>query len=150
MRLWSIHPCYLDSRGLVALWREGLLAQKVLHGNTRGYTNHPQLIRFKASTNPVGAIAAYLKHVADEADKRHYNFAKSKITNSVFDNRIHVTKGQLKYEFQHLLGKLKQRNPELYLKLNKTKSIQPHPIFDVVIRDIEDWEATYPFNHSNY
>jgi hypothetical protein len=141
MRLWSIHPCYLDSRGLVSLWREGLLAQKVLQGNTRGYRNHPQLIRFKASTNPVGAIAAYLKHVADEADKRGYHFDRNKITNSAFDDTIPVTTGQLEYEFKHLLGKLKQRNTELYIKLNKTKTIKPHPIFNAVNGDIEDWEV---------
>jgi hypothetical protein len=29
-RIWSLHPKYLDARGLVALWREGLLAQAVL------------------------------------------------------------------------------------------------------------------------
>lgn len=117
------------------------MAQKVLQGNTRGYRNHPQLIRFKAAINPVGAIAAYLKHIADEADKRGYHFDRSKITNSAFDNRIPVTSGQLEYEFKHLLAKLKQRTPELYLKLNKTKSIKPHPIFNLVIGDIEDWEA---------
>jgi len=30
MRLWTIHPKYLDRQGLLALWREALLAQKVL------------------------------------------------------------------------------------------------------------------------
>ena len=39
MRLWSLRPKYLDSQGLVALWREGLLAQAVLRGKTRGYRN---------------------------------------------------------------------------------------------------------------
>ena len=43
MRLWSIHPRYLDSMGLVALWREALLAQAVLRGETKGYKFHPQL-----------------------------------------------------------------------------------------------------------
>ena len=41
MKLWSIHPKYLDAKGLVALWREALLAQKVLDGKTEGYKNHP-------------------------------------------------------------------------------------------------------------
>ncbi|MGP1680491.1 MAG: pyrimidine dimer DNA glycosylase/endonuclease V [Giesbergeria sp.] len=36
MRLWSLHPQYLDSKALVALRREGLLAQAVLAGLTRG------------------------------------------------------------------------------------------------------------------
>lgn len=30
MRLWSIHQSYLDRQGLLAVWREGLLAQGVL------------------------------------------------------------------------------------------------------------------------
>jgi hypothetical protein len=46
MRLWSVHPRYLDRQGLTAAWREALLAQKVLTGTTRGYRNHPQLVRF--------------------------------------------------------------------------------------------------------
>ena len=67
MRLWSLHPGYLDSQGLVALWREALLAQKVLAGKTRGYKNHPQLERFKAHPHPPQAIAAYLVSVWEEA-----------------------------------------------------------------------------------
>ncbi|MDI6747818.1 MAG: pyrimidine dimer DNA glycosylase/endonuclease V [Rhodocyclaceae bacterium] len=41
MRLWTLHPRYLDARGLVALWREARLAQAVLGGKTRGYTHTP-------------------------------------------------------------------------------------------------------------
>jgi len=37
MRLWTIHPKYLDAKGLVALWRETLLAKHVLEGKTPGY-----------------------------------------------------------------------------------------------------------------
>ena len=69
MRLWSLHPRYLDAKGLVALWREALLAQKVLHGNTKGYRNHPQLTRFKQQQNPLAAIAAYLREVQREAPR---------------------------------------------------------------------------------
>ena len=47
MRLWSLHPSYLDSAGLVALWQEGLLARKVLSSQTKGYIHHPQLHRFR-------------------------------------------------------------------------------------------------------
>lgn len=47
MRIWSLHPKYLDTKGLVALWRETLLAQHVLSGKTKRYKNHPQLARFK-------------------------------------------------------------------------------------------------------
>ncbi|WP_396134581.1 pyrimidine dimer DNA glycosylase/endonuclease V [Cellulomonas sp. ATA003] len=49
MRIWSVHPRYLDRQGLTAGWREGLLAQKVLTGTTKGYRNHPQLRRFRAA-----------------------------------------------------------------------------------------------------
>ena len=140
MRLWSIHPSYLDSKGLVALWREGLLAQNVLCGNTRGYKNHPQLDRFKNTCNPVGAIANYLRHVADEADARGYNFDKTKIASKRIRSKLEVTKGQLGYEKNHLLKKLKIRDPNLYTRLKSLKNIKVHPLFVKVDGDIEDWE----------
>ena len=140
MRLWSIHPKYLDAKGLVALWREGLLAQNVLLGNTKGYKNHPQLIRFKNSTNPVGAIAEYLKQVVEEADKRGYNFNRSKITIHKFQDQINVTHGQIEYEFQHLLKKLIVRNQNLYHQFKSLKKINPHPLFKIVTGQIEEWE----------
>lgn len=56
VRLWSLHPRYLDTAGLTAGWREALLAQKVLTGVTRGYRHHPQLERFL----PGSALAAEL------------------------------------------------------------------------------------------
>ena len=70
MRLWSLHPKYLDTKGLVALWREGLLARKVLQGQTRGYKYHPQLERFKNHNKPVNAIDTYLLHVYNESVNR--------------------------------------------------------------------------------
>ena len=140
MRLWSLHPGYLDTKGLVALWREGLLAQKVLLGNTRGYRKHPQLVRFKSVTSPIGAIASYLRDVAIEADKRGYNFDKSKIANKKTTSQIPVTNGQLEYEFQHLLGKLKTRDSKLYKELKKVTRIKLHPLFRKVRGDIEEWE----------
>ena len=79
MRLWSIHPTYLDSRGLVALWREALLAQAVLRGLTAGYRAHPQLERFKRARDPVAAVGAYLRTVHDEAAVRGNRFDSSKI-----------------------------------------------------------------------
>jgi hypothetical protein len=111
LRLWSIHPEYLDAKGLVALWREALLAQNVLLGNTKGYTRHPQLNRFKNTGNPAGAKACYLISIIDEADRRGYNFNSSKIANKKAKSRIPVTSGQEEYEFKHLLGKLHKRAP---------------------------------------
>jgi hypothetical protein len=140
MRLWSISPSYLDSKGLVALWREALLAQNVLAGKTAGYKNHPQLIRFQRTSNPPGAIATYLRAVAEEADSRGYNFDKRKIHNKRFYKKIPVTSGQIEYEFKHLLNKLKSRDPHLYKSICNTKNIRLHPLFNKVRGDIEDWE----------
>lgn len=141
MRLWSIHPRYLDSKGLVALWREGLLAQKVLQGGTKGYKNHPQLARFKKTADPVGTVAEYLGFVADEADKRGYRFDRTKIAENRFQGKLSVTSGQVKYEFRHLGDKLKKREPALYARLDKTEKVELHPIFEKTDGDVEDWEA---------
>lgn len=141
MRLWSIHPQYLDSKGLVALWREGLLAQKVLCGGTKGYTNHPQLIRFRKTCDPVGAIVEYLRCVADEADRRGYRFDREKIGGGGFGEKIPVTAGQAEYEFRHLLGKLKERDPQRYIRLGAIKKIELHPLFEQIGGGVEDWEV---------
>ena len=141
MRLWSIHPGYLDTRGLVALWREGLLAQKVLLGQTRGYRNHPQLARFRKTDDPVAAIAGYLRCVADEADTRGYHFQRSKLSDRCSDNRMTVTGGQVEYEFKHLLGKLKTREPARYKELKTVKRVRLHPLFRRVKGAIEEWEV---------
>lgn len=130
----------MDPKGLVALWREGLLAQKVLSGNTGGYGNHPQLKRFRETGNPVGAIAVYLRHVADEADIRGYSFDRSRIANKRFNGKITVTSGQVEYEFSHLLGKLKERSPELFKYYKATTKIRLNPVMKNIDGDIETWE----------
>ena len=140
MRLWSIHPGYLDAKGLVVLWREGLLAQNVLLGKTKGYKNYPQLIRFEAVENPAEAIAGYLRSVVDGADQRGYHFDRNKIINEELSGSITVTTGQLNYEFKHLLEKLRKRDPTRYDQLFKITEIKLHPIFNKVTGDREDWE----------
>ena len=140
MRLWSIQPSYLDSKGLVALWREGLLAQNVLLGNTKGYKNHPQLNRFKMMENSLGAIASYLRFIEEEAIKREYNFDGNKIINESLSIKIFVTSGQIEYEFNHLLNKLVKTDPRLYKKLKGSKDIKLHPLFEKISGDVEEWE----------
>jgi hypothetical protein len=140
VRLWSLHPRYLDPQGLVALWRESLLAQKVLRGKTKGYRNHPQLDRFKACANPVAAIGAYLAGVAADADARGYHFDATKIT---FPNRhrtILVTRGQMKLEQAHLLAKLAKRNPAWVPALAKARPLLAHPLFSVAPGRVAAWE----------
>ena len=109
MRLWSLHPRYLDTKGLVALWREALLAQAVLRGRTRGYKHHPQLERFRAHASPRLAINAYLAAVHEEATARGYSFARRKVGQVRRVARIDVTRGQLDYEWRHLRRKLAPR-----------------------------------------
>lgn len=140
MRLWAIHPEYLDAKGLVALWREALLAQNVLLGNTKGYKKHPQLNRFKNTSNPIGAIACYLRSIIDEADRRGYNFNRNKIVNKKINSMIPVTSGQVEYEFKHLLEKLRKRDPDLYLPLEGIEKIKVNPIFKKISGIIEEWE----------
>jgi len=140
MRLWSIHPSYLDARGLVALWREGLLAQKGLLGKTRDYKNHPQLQRFRNTSNPDGAIAEYLRGVVDEADVRGYAFNRGRIVNKKYKGKITITSGQVYYEYKHLLKKLRIRDPELYRRIKTVAKIKLHPIFREISGDVEEWE----------
>lgn len=140
MRLWSIHPKYLDAKGLVALWREGLLAQKVLKGETKGYTNHPQLTRFKSTSDPVAAIATYLHAVADEADRRGYRFDRSKLAERSFKEKLTVTTGQVDYERTHLEKKLKQRDSDCYAVMHAAQTLELHPLFEAIEGEVEAWE----------
>lgn len=144
MRLWSVHPKYLDARGLVALWREGLLAQAVLRGNTNGYLNHPQLQRFRAQASPLGAIADYLRCVHAEAVSRGYGFAARKISRARGSGPIAVTRGQLVYEWGHLMAKLAVRDPGLHSRFTRVRRPRPHPSFRIVPGDVETWEKRVP------
>ena len=145
MRIWSLHPSLLDRRALVACWRETQLAQKVLRGLTRGYTNHPQLIRFRAHPQPLEAVTAYLSRLADEADARGYSFNRALIgagENSTGKNSsgkndtdkngadkaenpyasvalIPVPLGQLEYELAFLRHKVAGRDPEWEHRLSE-------------------------------
>ena len=140
MRLWSVHPKYLDARGLVALWREALLAQAVLSGRTNGYLHHPQLQRFRAQPSPLGAIAEYLRGVHAEAMRRGYSFAALKISPAHGSGVIVVTRGQLMHEWSHLLAKLAIRDPELRGQFAHLGRPRPHPSFRIVPGDVETWE----------
>lgn len=141
MRIWSLHPRYLDSKGLVALWRETLLAQNVLAGKTKGYQNHPQLNRFKASPDPLSGINQYLAEVYAESQQRGYRFNKDKIDWDFTPVQYHVTNAQMAYERQHLLNKLAIRDPEKQQFLQSVPYPDPHPMFSVINGDVEAWEV---------
>jgi hypothetical protein len=140
MRLWSLHPRYLDIKGLLAVWREGLLAQKVLQQQTKGYRNHPQLRRFYSSPNAIGVIGTYLRGIYYEATHRGYHFDKAKITQAEFIGQIPCTRGQLLYEWNHLRQKLRQRDAHRFQEMEGIEVPEPHPLFLVIDGDVENWE----------
>lgn len=141
MRIWSLHPKHLDSKGLVALWRETLLAKHVLEGKTAGYTNHPQLDRFKQSQYPLDHVNQYLFYVYEEANRRGYNFNEHKFEKDFDPGYLTVTSGQMNYETTHLSKKLEVRNPKMFLELMNFTEIEPHPLFKVIEGNIEGWES---------
>jgi Pyrimidine dimer DNA glycosylase len=141
MRIWSLHPKYLDVKGLVALWRETLLAKHVLENKTKGYKNHPQLDRFKKAKRPLDVINQYLSEIYKEAANRNYRFDRNKIDWKFIPDKITVTDGQLEYEVLHLLKKLKTRDT---IKFKEVKSIKNHDtveMFTVIKGGIEKWEV---------
>jgi len=142
MRLWSLHPKYLDARGLVALWREGLLAQAVLAGKTKGYRHHPQLERFRGASSPRAAVAAYLRDVLAEADARGYAFDARKVPKRRFAGTLTVTSGQLKYEWAHLRRKLAVRDRAWMKSLGDVRRLTPAPVFRVVRGGVAAWERS--------
>jgi hypothetical protein len=141
MRLWSFHPRYLDTKGLVGVWREALLAQKVLQNQTIGYRNHPQLKRFAAASDPIAAIGAYLYGIYQEAVQRSYRFDRDKIAREEFNDQIACTRGQLMYEWSWLREKLKRRDAQRYKQNENIVEPEPHPLFCIVDGDIEAWEV---------
>jgi hypothetical protein len=140
MRLWSVHPRYLDRQGLTACWREALLAQAVIGRTSGGYSNHPQLQRFRATDDPLAAVGAYLRAVAEEADSRGYRFAMELILRDEAVQPMPLNRGQLLYEWSFLLAKLALRSPDLHRASAGIEMPDPHPLFVVVAGDIESWE----------
>jgi hypothetical protein len=143
MRLWTLHPKYLDPQGLVALWREALLAQRVLEGRTRGYRNHPQLLRFTYAADPLAAIGSYLGAVLNEATDRGYAFNAALIVTTQQHPTLLATDGQLRFEAGHLRSKLAARSPDLVRRVTKRR-LEPHPLFRVVPGPLEPWEKPAP------
>jgi Pyrimidine dimer DNA glycosylase len=144
VRLWSLHPRYLDPKGLVALWREALLAQAVLAGRTRGYRHHPQLARFLEAPDPGSCIAAYLEEVHAEALRRGYRFDGGKIGRRGPVAPLPVTEGQLAYEWSHLGAKLRVRSPDWAKSLDAEGRPKAHPLFRIEAGGIAPWEVLQP------
>lgn len=141
MRLWSIHPDLLDRAALVAGWREGLLAQKVLRGLTTGYRHHPQLERFRLLPDPVSGVATWLHGLADAADARGYRFDRTRVVVPAGADRLALTDGQLAFEWEHLRTKVTTRDPDWLPRLTAPR---PHPMFDLEPGPVAGWERAAP------
>ena len=110
----------------------------MLFGETKGYVNHPQLIRFRNSFNSKLYIGTYLYYVYLDGLKRKYSFDLRKIrAYSLKIEKIPITIGQLRYEYAHLMKKLMKRSPSYYQKLKSILEPEPHPIFTVTPGEIE-------------
>jgi hypothetical protein len=142
MRLWTLHPRHLDAKGLVALWREALLAQAVVLGRTRGYRHHPQLHRFLAAPNPAAALGSYLAAVHAEAAVRGYKFDAAKINPARHPGRLPETRGQLLHEWAHLRRKLRVRDPARWRVSAAVLRPAPHPLFRLVAGGLRAWEKS--------
>jgi hypothetical protein len=140
VRLWTLHPKYLDPQGLVALWREALLARAVLRGESRGYRHHPQLLRFQAHAAPRLTINVYLAAIHDEATARGYRFDRKKIGPCQRVSRIAVNDGQVAHEWEHLMSKLQSRSPDAFERWRGTIPPELHPLFSLRRGPVEDWE----------
>jgi hypothetical protein len=142
VRLWTLHPRYLDAQGLVAVWREALLARAVLRGKTRGYRHHPQLARFRTHAAPRRAISAYLAAIHAEALSRGYSFDSRKIGPMRRVRAISAANGQISHEWRHLMRKLSKRNPALRRQWRDVRVPQCHPLFRRVRGPVEPWERS--------
>ncbi len=150
MRLWTLHPKYLDTQGLLALWREALLAQAVLSDQTKGYKHHPQLARFRQCEMPRSQIAHYLMAVWAEATQRGYRFNQAKIGQMNQSVLMPVGSGQLDYEWRHLRGKLKARSPDWMAGLPTIPQPEPHPLFQEMPGGIAEWEIGAAVHHAEH
>lgn len=160
MRLWTLHPRYLDRQGLTGGWREALLAQAVLAGRTKGYRSHPQLERFRGHGDPAAAIGAFLSGIAHEAAARGYRFDTAKIDRSILPAGggvpgadvpaelevpvriapLPATTGQRDYEWEHLRAKLAARSPGWLERWDGVDVPDVHPLFEVVEGPLATWE----------
>ena len=139
MRLWSLHPRYLDPQG----WSrcgETLLARKVLRGETRGYRHHPQLQRFREARDPQSAIDAYLPR---STPRRRRAATRSTRTSSM-PTRARKDPGRARAtrraRMGHLIAQARVAQPGAHVRWRELQRPRTHPSFRVVAGGVADWE----------
>ena len=139
-RIWSLHPKYLDGIEIFFLWRNCIMAKKILDGTEKVNRKFPHLARFESSSNPIGAINIYLSEVYKIASTHGKNFKLDKFDDSFKDISLNVTKGQMEYEVELFKKKLRNRSSDTNALIFKIKIIEPNPLFKVVEGNKEAWD----------
>jgi hypothetical protein len=141
MRIWSIHPKYLDSKELLNLWNETIQAKNEFLTKFSGHFSNKQLERFLDLKNPLEAINSYMSSIYREAVKRDFSVDDSFMDWDFDDSiQIPVTAGQISHEISKLKSRLRERDEKKLQKLNGRTFLELHPIFYSVPGTIEEWE----------
>lgn len=131
MSLWSVHPRYLDNKGLISAWNRGLQLQKQLSTEPARNTGNSQLIMFSRQEKPLHAIGSYLSFIASEGCRRGYKFTHEKILYPNFDEELlPIDSEQLRSENQMLQNRLKTRDKNRYQQLSSQSWPETHPLFN--------------------
>ena len=86
----------------------------------------------------------YKRQVQTEAATREYRFDASKILSERSAEPIPVTRGQLDYEWQHLLAKLRLRDPSMLQQFVDLSQPEAHPLFKCVPGLVAEWAVLRP------
>lgn len=155
MRLWTIHPKYLDGKRLTSQWKEGIqmmhiwkeIGENPEPAKRLGYVSHPQVRRLSNLLVADSGLISLLLHqhltaVHEESVQRSYSFNKKLIDDLAPDcknaPKVYVTMGQVAYEFALMATK----NNEWSQKVAIDPYMLCNPIFQVVSGSIESWEKT--------
>jgi hypothetical protein len=80
----------------------------------------------------VAAINSFLAAIHDESRARGYSFDAAKVGRARRQGKLRETRGQLAFEWQHLLAKLRARDPARHRALRGIESPEAHPLFRIV------------------
>ena len=96
-------------------------------------------VRHRSGQSPPICTGLYAESLA-----RGYCFDAAKISRARYSGLLRVTRGQLDYEWKHLLAKLVMRDLDRHRQLRKIKRPRPHPLFRIIAGSREDWEKGWP------
>jgi len=154
MKIYLMHPSYLDSKRLVETWRSSVLIKNVLIG--KGGKNlfyNKYVCLFSRSHYPINFIIRYMIDVKAEADKRDFKFDSGLILSwSAKENRrwhvsmeeeqpnvkLEIKWPQLQQEARKLLLRYFGKRHNYYHKLNEDfvkKDVKANNAFKVLLHE---------------